>query len=187
MSAISYTLCAMDAINLLISRTRRGRCAPCSPMNGSDLGPSDGIGPGQTLRRLNPAACTYTSPLWRCQRAKKYLKKDCKKIVRLQQKVKPTSPLRWHEVFFFFISLVFFLLKNEGATQKQRQRQPPSRSWEPSLGRAQEARVRARTASPAEGAARGQSKTWTWRLGVGVGVGALWLWHNMISSLSYDD
>lgn len=111
MSAISYTLCAMDAINLLISRTRRGRCAPCSPMNGSDLGPSDGIGAGQTLRRLNPAACTYTSPLWRCQRAKKYLKKDCKKIVRLQQKAKPTSPLRWQEVFFFFIFLVFFLLK----------------------------------------------------------------------------
>lgn len=40
MSAISYTLCAMDAINLLISRTRRGSIHSTTPQ--------------WPLRRLNP-------------------------------------------------------------------------------------------------------------------------------------
>lgn len=78
MGAISYTLCAMDAINLLISRTRRGRGTLHSWawLDQSDLagpGPVSAAGPELELRRLNPVA-----PSLRLQRKHKKEKKKKK-------------------------------------------------------------------------------------------------------------
>lgn len=83
MGAISYTLCAMDAINLLISRTRRGRA---TTLHHSWAWPSDLAGPGPvsaraTVSRLNPVAPLR---LQHKKKKKKHKKQKTKKICQAQ-------------------------------------------------------------------------------------------------------
>lgn len=108
MGAISYTLCAMDAINLLISRTRRGRATTLH----SWAWPSDLAGPGP-VSAIEPQSVVVLIPSLRCAYNKKKLRKFAK-----------------HSDMNFFL----LFTKNEGATTVEPRLRPKSSTRDPVWG-----------------------------------------------------